>query len=48
MTPASLHRAGNSLLLAIVLAAAVVATSIVIAVPLAWLTARTDLPGRAV
>lgn len=30
----------------IVLAAAVVVTSIVIAVPLAWLTARTDLPGR--
>lgn len=30
----------------VLLAAAVVATSIVIAVPLAWLTSRTDLPGR--
>jgi len=30
----------------VLLAAAVVATSIIIAVPLAWLTSRTDLPGR--
>jgi iron(III) transport system permease protein len=30
------------------LAAAVTATSIAIAVPLAWLTARTDLPGRRI
>lgn len=32
----------------VVLATTVVATSIAIAVPLAWLTARTDLPGRIV
>jgi iron(III) transport system permease protein len=32
----------------VALAAAVTATSVAIAVPLAWLTARTDLPGRRI
>lgn len=39
-------RTGELVLRSVLLTAAVTATSIAIAVPLAWLTVRTDLPGR--